>query len=279
MIVPGSASQWLAGALAEELGESLAAVERRQFPDGELLVRVPDLDGRAVVVAATVSSETHVELLQLQDAVADASEVITVIPYMGYARQDRPFQPGEPVSARAVARAISTGTDRVLTVNPHEAAVCEFFDVPARPVDASASLAGALPADLSDPLFLGPDQSARDLAATVRDAYGAGDVDHVEKTRVSDTQVDLAPIEGDIEGQDAVLVDDMVATGATVLEAVRQLKAGGVDRVYVACVHPVLTGTARADLAAAGVEAVYATDTVERPASEVSAAPAVAEQL
>jgi ribose-phosphate pyrophosphokinase len=291
MIVPGSTSQALAGALATELGEPLAAVEYDRFPDGELLAAAPGFDAdRAVVVAATTSPAAHLELLQLQDAVraAGAEEVVTVLPYMGYARQDAPMEPGVPrgegrpgypLSARAVARAVSTGTDRVLVVTPHEDDVCEFFDVPAAPVHAAAELAGALPGDLVDPLFLAPDDGAEALARTVRDAHGGGGVDYFEKTRLSGSEVELTPSDADPAGRDVVVVDDIVATGTTTSETVGILDERGADRVYVATVHAVLAADALAKLHRAGVDQVLATDTVERPVSRVSAAPAVADVL
>jgi len=283
MIVSGSASQSFSAALAAATGRNLATVEFERFPDGELNASVPDFDARdAVVVAATVSSDAHLELLQLQDAVreAGASEVTTVLPYMGYARQDEAFDAGEPVSSRAVARAISTGTDRVLTVNPHEEAVCDFFTVPAESVDAAPRLADPLPADLTDPLFLSPDEGAISLAATVRDAYGDGDTDHFVKERDYDTgTVTVEPSDAAVQGRDVVLVDDIVATGSTMSESIAHLHDRGVGRVFVTCVHPLLAGNARTKLARAGVAAVHGTDTIERPASSVSAAPAVAERL
>ena len=277
MIVPGSDTQELAAALSAALDEPLAAVEYDRFADGERLVQVPETDDRAVVVASTVSDSAHVELLQLQDAARQqAEEVVTVLPYMGYARQDAAFEDGQPVSARAVARAISTGTDRVLTVNPHETAVCDFFDVPATPVDAAGRLAEPL-SSLSDPLFLSPDAGAIGLAETVRDAYGDGEVDYFEKTRNSDTDVEIEPSDATTAGRDIVLVDDIVATGSTMSTAVAQLTAPA--RVFVTCVHPMLAANARTKLERAGVDAVYGTDTIERPVSAVSVAPAIAEQL
>lgn len=290
MIVPGSASQEIAASLAAALDEPLAAVEYERFADGEQLVRIPTPgaggdggDGeaatvdRAVVVAATVSAATHVELLLLQDAArARAEEVVTVLPYMGYARQDKAFEEGEPISARAVARAISSGTDRVLTVNPHKAFVCDFFDVPCEPLDAADRLAEPLPA-LDDPLFVSPDEGAVELAETVRDAHGAGEADYFEKHRLSDTEVEIRPSDATTGGRDVVLVDDIVATGSTMSTAIAQLEAPA--RVFVTCVHPVLTRNARTKLAAAGVDAVYGTDTVERPVSAVSAAPTIADAL
>ena len=213
MIVSASTSQSLASSLAAALDEPLAATEYERFPDGELRASVPEFDAdRAVVVCATTTSDAHLEALQLQDAVreAGANEVVTVLPYMGYARQDSAFESGQPVSARAVARALSTGTDRVLTVNPHETGVCDFFDVPCTVVDAAGRLAAPLP-DLDDPVFLAPDAGARELATTVRDAYGVGSVDHFEKTRHSATEVEIEPHAADVASRDAVLVDDIVA--------------------------------------------------------------------
>jgi len=279
MILSGSSTQQLAAALAAALGADLGRVEYESFPDGEQLVRVPAVDDRAVVVASTDSSDSHVELLQLQDAAreAGASEVVTVLPYMGYARQDEAFEVGQPVSARAVARAVSTGTDRVLTVNPHEQAVLDFFDVPATAVDAAPRLADPLPADLSDPVFLAPDAGATGLAASVRDGYGRGDTDHFEKVRHSGSDVTVEPSDVDTAGRDVVVTDDIVATGTTMSEAIGALEDPA--RVFVATVHPLLAGNAQLKLANAGVDAVYGTDTIERAVSEVSAAPAVADEL
>jgi ribose-phosphate pyrophosphokinase len=288
MIVSGPASQSLAAALAAETGEDLAAVSYQSFPDGELLAAAPGFsDDRAVIVATTTTSDAHLELLQLQDAVreAGATEVVTVLPYMGYARQDDAYAPGEgvtagyPVSARAVARAVSTGTDRVVLVNPHEAAVGEFFDVPVEVVDAAPRLAEPLPGDLDAPLFLAPDEGATGLAAAVRDAYGRGETDHFEKTRRSGSEVEIVPSDAAVEGRDAVVVDDIVATGSTMSQSVDVLADRGAEDVFVACVHPVLAGDARTKLARAGVEAVFGTDTVERAVSEVSVAPVVAGAL
>lgn len=282
MIVSGSGSQVLAAALAAELEEPLAPVEYHTFPDGELLASAPGLaDERAVIVASTVSSDAHIELLQLQDAAREhgAREIVTVLPYMGYARQDKPFDEGLPVSARAMARAISTGTDRVLTVNPHEETVCEFFDVPAEPVNAAGQLATPLPDDLTDPVFLSPDDGALDIAETVRNTYGDGTVDYFEKKRLSGTDVELQPSDADVAGRDVVVTDDIIATGSTMSEAIEILQGRNANRVFVACVHPLLATNAYSKIARAGVEAVYGTDTIERPVSRVSVAPTLAAAL
>ena len=284
MIIPGAETQAFGAALAEAADEPLGRVEYEQFADGEHVVRVPEAvtGERAVVVASTVDSDAHVQVLQLQDAAreAGASEVVTVLPYMGYARQDAAFRAGEPVSSRAMARAISTGTDRVITVNPHEPAVCDFFTVPATNVDAAGVLAEPLPDDLADPLFLSPDEGAIALAETVRDAYGTGQTDHFVKDRDYDSgNVAISPSDAAVAGRDVVLVDDIIATGSTMSESIAVLTERDAARVYVTCVHPMLASNALTKLSTAGVEAVYGTDTVERAASEVSAAPVVAKEL
>ena len=220
-------------------------------------------------------------MLQLQDAVREAGidEVITVLPYMGYGRQDAAFEPGHPISARAMARAISTGADRVLTVDPHEEAVCEFFEPTATAVDAAGRLAEPLPDDLAEPVFLSPDAGAIDLAETVREAYGAGETDYFEKVRHSGTEVEITPSDVDVADRDVVVVDDIIATGSTMSEAVGVLRERSVGRVFITCVHPLLARNAVTKLSRAGVEAIHGTDTIERGVSTVSVAPALASHL
>lgn len=283
MIVPGSSSQLLAAALAEETGRPLATPTYDRFPDGETLAAVPDFAGdEATVVATTDSDRAWVELLQLQDAVreAGAERVTTVLPYMGYARQDRSFGDGEPVSARAMARAISTGTDRVVLVNPHEPGVADFYDVPVETVDAAGVLADPLPAGLSEPLFLAPDEGAVGIAETVRDAYGAGETDYFEKHRDRETgAVAVSPSDAAVGGRDVVVVDDIVATGSTMSESVAVLNDRGAATVLAACVHPMLAANAVTKLRGAGVDRIVGSDTIERGCSVVSVAPVLADAL
>jgi len=281
-IVPASTSQALAAALADEGVGSLTVPTYDRFADGETLAAVPEFDDdEAIVVASTATNDAHIELLQLQDAVreAGATEITTVIPYLGYARQDKAFKEGQPVSVRATARAISTGTDRVFLVEPHEPAVADFFTVPTEPIAAAARLAEPL-GDLDDPLFVAPDEGAIELATTTRDAYGRGEVDYFQKDRDYETgEIELTPSDAPVDGRDVVVVDDIIATGGTMSGAIEVLNRRGAARVYATCVHPVLAEAARTKLAAAGVERVIGTDSLERAVSNVSVAPAIAAQL
>lgn len=281
-IIPGSTSQALAAALSTELDATLTVPTYDRFPDGETLATVPDFDDdKAIIVASTVTNDAHIELLQLQDAVreAGAADITTIIPYLGYARQDKAFKKGQPISVRAMAKAISTGTDRVFMIEPHEPAVADFFTVPTESIDAAARLADPL-GDLHDPLFVSPDEGAIELATTTRDAYGSGEVDYFEKERDYETgEVELTPSDAPVADRDVIVVDDIIATGGTMSGAIEVLNSRGAARVYAVCVHPVLATSALTKLAAAGVERVIGTDTLERAVTDVTVAPAIATRL
>lgn len=282
MIIPGIASQVLATRLADACGEPLMPVDRRTFPDGDRLVELGQPPGNhAVIVAATTSSDAHLDVLLLQDAAREAGvdRVTTVIPYLGYARQDAAFEPGQPVSVRAMARAIGTATDQVILVDPHERDVVEYFPTPARAISIADRLAPALPNDLEDPLFIAPDAGARQLASTVHAAYGTGTVDNFEKTRRSAHDVEMAPSNASVAGRDVVLVDEVIATGGTMCEAAEILRERDAERIFAACVHPMLAEDAYVRLVRAGVTEVVGSDTLERATSTVSAAPAIADAL
>lgn len=282
MIIPGRDSQALSAELAAITGRELMPISRQQFPDGEWLIELDaSPHASAIIVASTTSVTAHLDLLFLQDAAREAGveELMTVVPYLGYARQDKAFDDGQPVSVRAVARAISTGTDRVLTVDPHELSVLEHFDVPARAVHIADRLVEPLPSDLTDPLFLAPDAGARDLATTLRDAYGSGSADHLNKSRTSGRSVEITPTDAAVSGRDIILIDDIIATGGTMSEAVAMLRDRGANRLIASCVHPLLADDAYVRLKRAGVDMVYGTDTIERHVSALSAAPAIADAL
>lgn len=279
MIVAGSESQVLAARVARETGRELVRVEYKGFPDGERLVRVPGVSSgdEVAVVASTPTDAAYVELLQILDSVRDAARVDLVIPYMGYSRQDDEFEDGEAVSARALASALPR-VDSVTTVNVHEVSVLDdWFDADDRKdLDATPALADAL--DVDAPFVVAPDEGARSLASDLAELLG-GDADYLVKERVSGDEVRVETSEVDVEGRDAVLVDDMVATGGTMSEAVEVLRDNGARSVRVACVHPVFARNAVLRLYSAGVERVVATDTLGTALSDATVAPLVAGRL
>ena len=278
MIVPGHTAEGLAAAVATATNQPLAGVAYDRFPDGELCHRITtDELERAVVVAAADTSDAIVGLLQLQDAARElAGSVTTVLTYMGYARQDRVFSAGEPISARALAAAVSTGTDQVVLINPHEASVTDFFAVPTVVCDATTALAAAVDPAHTDPLVVAPDASARPMAVALCDALGRGEVDHIEKTRHSATRVELSTADLTVTDRTVVLVDDIISTGSTMASAATQLLDAGAARVDVACVHGVLADGAQTALVRSGVTDIIATDTLDAAPAAVSVADAVA---
>lgn len=284
VVVAGSASKPFAEALARELGTTLAATEWKRFPDGEGYARLlTDVTGRDVLVVQSTAPDANlVELLLWLDAAreAGARSVTAIIPYFGYARQDRVFHPGEAISSRAAGRAIAAACDRVVTVDPHKVDILGFMDGKASHVSAVPQLAAQLKQWGVD-VVLAPDKGALDRATEAGRLLGVP-VDHLEKTRLSATEVRMAPKSLDVRGKRVAIVDDLIASGGTMVQAAKQLKANGAAAVYAACTHGLFTGNALPNILAGGIDRVLCTDTyLSGPCSCdcVSAAPAVVQAL
>ncbi|MCQ1536880.1 ribose-phosphate diphosphokinase [Methanosarcina sp. KYL-1] len=278
-IIGGPASQLLASRTARALGTEPALCEFNSFPDGELYLRIAEEteNENVTLIQSTPTDSDLVALIQLIDACEGAAKINVVIPYMGYARQDKKFKPGEPISARAVARCINA--DRVFTINIHEKSVLGHFPCPAEDLDA-AKLLGEYIATLSleNPLLVAPDAGAQGLVKNVASDLGFA-CDYLQKTRLSGDTVEIKTKTVDVTGRHIVLVDDMIATGGTMAESIRMLRGQGAADVYLACVHPVLARNAAIRLFNAGVKDIIASDTLEKAESRVSMAPLIADAL
>jgi ribose-phosphate pyrophosphokinase len=271
-------SRALGARIAEILGTGLAETRFSRFPDGEVSLQTGPLDDTTVVVGSLLSGDSLVELLLLIDA-CHRSEVLLVVPYLGYARQDREFRPGEPVSVRAMARALSIGVSRVVTVNVHKDTVLSHFTVPASQVTLEAEIGDYIATlGLDDPLILAPDTGAVPFAAAVA-SRGGWETDHLEKTRVSGTEVKMEPLKRDPWKGDVVLVDDIISTGGTLATAARMLLGQGARGVHAVCVHGLFAGTALSLLRSARIGQIAASDTIEGPESRYSAAGPIARAL
>ncbi len=282
-IIGGMSAQVLAARIAKELGCKASLCEFKKFPDGELYTRVVDdiKDEEVTIVQSIIADSDLVCLLQLIDAVEEASETKVVIPYLGYARQDKRFKPGEPISARAIARSISFAgiVDKIYVVNVHNKAVVEYFDVDTKELDASSLIGDCIAKkEITHPVIIGPDEGAKELAKAVAAPHGF-DYDVLEKRRISGDEVRINPKEVSVEGKNIVIVDDIISTGGTIAEAASMLKARGVNEIYVACIHGLFVQNAALRILNAGVEEIIATDTIESVFSAISAAKMVAEEL
>ncbi len=272
-VVAGRSSPLLAKRIAERLGCELAKTTYKVFPDGELYVKVEKLD-EAVVVQSINSNDDLVQLMLIFDALGDA-EITAVIPYMGYARQDRAFEEGEAVSIRAVAKLIESYADRVITVNIHSERAKGYFkkltEVDAMPLIGKYYRG-------RDVVMISPDLGS--LKRVERASRHAEcEYDYLEKVRIDAEKVEIKPKNLNVEGRDVVIVDDIISTGGTIVEATKVLKSLGARSIECACVHAVLAGNALNKLFNAGIKKVVATDTVEKPVSLISVAEAIVSVL
>lgn len=274
-IISTERSQVLAARIAEKLGVPLVETKFTRFPDGEMYLRCGDLDDETLIVSSIVDNDMLVQTLLAIDA-ADRSRNTLVVPYLGYSRQDKRFVQGEPISARAVARALSTGIDRAFVVDVHDPGVLDYFGVPADDITIAPAIGGYIgDLHLKDPLILAPDEGAIEFASGVA-AVGGWDCDHLEKTRLSGEEVRIAPRTIDAAGREVVIVDDIISTGGTLATAACMLGEQGAASIHAACVHGVLSSGAYTRLRAAGVSSVVSSDTYENASSFISAANAIA---
>lgn len=277
-VISTEKSQVLATRIARALNTSIVDVKFSRFPDGELYLAAGELDDETVIVGSTTDSDALVQLLLLIDA-CEGSNNHLVLPYMGYARQDKKFKDGEPISSRAIARLFRNGIASCTTVNIHEPDVLKYFDVPTTNLSLAKDMGAYLKSQgFSDPLILAPDDGALAFAEGVA-SVGGWDYDHLEKTRLSGSEVKMAPKKLSSASRSVVIVDDIISTGGTIATAAGMLYQQGAKEVYAACVHGVLIGGAYVHLKASGIKDVFCSDTIERGCSRISAADCIAAAL
>ncbi len=283
-VIGGTASTALAERISRELGNAPFGIPfLKRFSDGEMYVRIGGrLEGDdVVVVQSTRTDEDLLELLLLEDAVreAGARHVYVVVPYFGYARQDRRFAPGEPVSARALTRHVELDADAVITVDLHSNQTLALFSKPAfeaSGIPAIARLLRERPIDV----LVSPDRGGVDrvrrMAQYLDKPWFA-----LDKKRIDSDHVELtwpATTEYATEGKSAVLIDDVITTGGTIVEAAKLLHKHGVRAVSAACTHGLFLRDAYERLKVVTDE-VYSTDTLGNPAEKASVAPDIAQIL
>lgn len=280
IIVSGSASNSLSKTLAHEMGVKLANVESRRFPDDECYVRIHDnLDDEVVVLIQTsYPDEKIIELFLLQDAVREfkVERLVTVIPYYGYARQDRKFNEGEPISAKTLAKLISLSSDSLITVDIHEEKIIDWLDIPGKNISGMPQL-GFYLKNLNPDIIIAPDKGAQELAKIVAEVVEC-DWDYLEKTRIDGENVEMKAKNLSVSGKKVAIVDDIIATGGTIVRATEHMKSQGAKEVYAACTHGLFAKNSLPRLQAVCHE-VISTDTIENEASFVSVAKEVAKVL
>src|SRR3990172_7735388 len=253
MLCTGNSNPGLASDLANHLNIPLGKVNVGQFSDGEIMVEVEEhIRGKEVFILQSICRPTNdhlMELMVMADAIrrASANRVSAIIPYMGYARQDRrPRSARVPITAKVIANMIaSVGIDRVLTVDLHADQIQGFFDIPTDNVYASPLLLGDVwKHKYPELVVVSPDVGgvvrARALAKRLDDA----DLAIIDKRRPKPNEAEIMNIIGDVRGRTCVIVDDIVDTAGTLCQAAGALKNNGAMKVISYCTHPVLSGQA-----------------------------------
>lgn len=271
-------SQVLASHVARALKTTVVDVKYSRFPDGEHYLQAGKTDDEMVIVGSVVDTDSLVQLMLLIDACDRATNRL-VLPYMAYARQDKRFKTGEPVSSRVVARALSQGVSDVTTINIHEKEVLKSFSVPTQNLSLATDIGAYIRTlGLDNPLILAPDEGAMAFAGQVA-SVGGWESDHLEKTRLSGVEVRMAPRQLSAQSRSVVIVDDIISTGGTIATAAGMLYQQGAKDIYAACVHGVFTGGAYVHLMATGIRDVICSDTIERGSSRISAADQIARAI
>lgn len=265
-----------AGRLAGELGVPCHAIEARRFPDGESLVRVPAFAETAILYRSLDDPNARlVEILLAASALRDggARRVVLVAPYLGYMRQDMAFRPGEAVSQRVIGKLLADHFDGLVTIDPHLHRIARLDEavpgIPALALSAAPVLSAAI--DRAErPVLIGPDSESRPWVEAIAAPLGL-DVLVGEKDRWGDRDVAIriSGIEA-VSGRPAILVDDVISSGMTMLAAAHLLRDAGASRVEALATHCLAGADDLARLAAAGVERVRSTRSVSGPTACLS---------
>jgi ribose-phosphate pyrophosphokinase len=284
LIIGGSASQKLAALISKELGEILCPLETRKFPDGERYIRIGgNVDSSAVVIQSTgyPQDQNLIELFLIIKTLKslEVEDIKVIIPYFGYGRQEKRFKTGEAISAQVIADLLeASGASEIFSINLHEDGLCDLFNIPAHNLSAMPLIAEYIGENFNDPIIVAPDKGALGFASEIAEILGC-ECDHLEKTRLSPEKVETKPKNIDIKEREAVIIDDIISTGGTIVNASHILRQHGANKVIVSCVHPVLVEDALLKIFASGVDEVIATDTLQSDVSSISVAPLIADFL
>lgn len=268
----GNSNRPLAEAIARELKLELGNLEVGHFSDGETSVHIGEtVRGRDVFIIQSTSypvNENLMDLLVCIDALrrASAGRITAVIPYFGYARQDRKARPRDPITAKLVADIItSAGADRVLTIDLHAAQIQGFFDIPVDHLEGGPILYKHFKSMADDDfVVVSPDVGSVSRARNVATKLNCP-MAIIDKRRPKANQVEIMNIIGDVKGKTCLLVDDMIDTAGTICQGAEALAKNGAKKIYACCTHAVLSGPAIDRLTASPIDKVVTLDTINQP--------------
>ncbi len=267
LIFSGTSSKDLTGKICNHLNLSPGTIDFRRFSDGEIWVKfIENIRGRDVFIVQSTHppAENLMELLITIDAAkrASATRVTAVMPYFGYARQDRKDQPRVAITAKLVANLITkAGADRVITMDLHAAQIQGFFDIPFDHLYASPAFTNVFKDKLQNLVVVSPDMGGIKLARSYAKRLDAGLV-VIDKRRPKHNLAETMNIIGEVEGKNVLIVDDLIDTAGTFVNAVKALKERGALEIYGAVTHPLLSGDAISRVTDSQLTKLYVTDSI-----------------
>ena len=278
ILFSGRSNMPLSQKIADYLGAPLGRVRIEPFPDGELMIKLEeDIRGRDVFIIQPTCqpvNESLMELLIFIDCArrASAERITAVIPYFGYARQDRKDEGRTPITAKLTANLITTaGASRVLVMDLHANQIQGFFDIPVDNLLAEPVLSRHFSREKSDDLVLvSPDAGNVKRTRTYAQRLG-GELAIIDKRRVSGEDVETGYLIGDVKGKTVLMVDDMITTAGTVCNSAKLCKEYGAKRILLGVTHGVLCGPATERLRQAPIDELVVTDTVHVPQEKIDA--------
>jgi len=268
MIFSGSANEPLAKKIASRVGKVLGSIELRKFSDGEIWVKYQEnIRGLEVFIIQSTNPpvENIMELLIMIDAAkrASAKSITAVIPYFGYARQDRKDQPRVSITAKLLANLITvSGADRVITMDLHAAQIQGFFDIPFDHLYASSIFLGQFDHFKDDMVIVSPDVGGIKIARAYAKLFNCALV-VIDKRRPQQNLAEVVNIIGDVKDKNVLIVDDLIDTGGTFVGAVNALKEKGAKKIFGAVTHPLLSGDAVEKVEKSKINKLYVTDTID----------------
>jgi len=272
-LISGTSNEPLAHAIADEVGIPLGQCTVKSFPDGETFVKVEEnVRGEEIFVIQSTSPPTNHNLMEMFimiDALkrASASRITAVMPFYGYARQDRKDQPRVPITAKLVANLlVAAGVNRILTMDLHAQQIQGFFDIPVDHLYAAPVMYEYLKTmELGDLVVVSPDVGGLKMAHAYSQVLGVG-LAIVAKRRKSPSEVESMTIIGEVEGKDVLMVDDLTETAGTLTAAAQLLRQNGARTIRACVSHAILTELGISRLRKSDIDELITTDSVLRPA-------------
>jgi ribose-phosphate pyrophosphokinase len=287
LVFAGPAGVDFGNALARRLSLPLLSVTVKEFADTETKFKIEEnVHGASILLVQSTYPPVDKNYMQLFLAAhhlsQEGAKVHAVIPYLGYARQDKQFMPGEVVSLGVISHLLrSCGVLRVTTVDIHSAEGLALFPMPTYSVSAIPSLSQYVKKNLnlSSPVVISPDFGSSRRTEAFATLYGAEHLQFAkERDRVTgEVKIDAGEL--NVKGRDIIIVDDMISTGGTIRAAAERLRQAQASRIVVGCVHPLLLGDAYEKLIEAGVDEIIGTNTVPSKVSKVDATEPLASYL